>query len=310
MITSGNALSQILTTDIGVKQLQDPKDFVGLRLFPLFKTPHISGSYWLINDGAMVDATPSLARSPGAPFGRSQTKLAGDQYWAEIYGHEEDLGQEDLEKYASPRAAQEAVARRVHRVLLLGHELRVKALATSAPVSSAAVAIPWTNPVSDPLSDVAVVRQAIFVACAREPNVMTVPRTAFETLKAHPSIKALVKISTADARWPDLLAGVFDVERFAVARGTVNAANEGQPISLTEIWEDSVMLAYVDQTEDLRAPSFGRTFIVTDEDNPFGVKIEAFANDPNKALMVRASQITAEKLTALKCGYRLYGMLS
>jgi hypothetical protein len=128
-------------------------------------------------------------------------------------------------------------------------------------------------------------------------------------LKRHPKIQAIIKISDGDSRWPALLAALFDVDKFAVAKGAVNMANEGQAFSLSEVWAANVVLAHVDSTEDLQAPSFGRTFIVTDEESPDGISVETYDEEVISSLAVRALQHTAEKLTGAALGYRLYGVL-
>jgi hypothetical protein len=176
-------------------------------------------------------------------------------------------------------------------------------------VPSATVATPWTDVNSDPIGDVAAARQQIFNGSSMDANVMTAAWTVYEVLKRHPKIQAIIKISDGDSRWPALLAALFDVDKFAVAKGAVNMANEGQAFSLSQVWADNVMLAHVDTTEDLQAPSFGRTFIVTDEESPDGISVETYDEEVLSALGVRALQHTAEKLTGAMLGYRLYGVL-
>ena len=301
---------QPVLTKIAAKVLQNPEDFVGLSLFPLFPTPLMSSTYYVVDDAAMVTPPAGTLRSPGSAFSRSQTRLSDDIYSTESYGHEEVIPREENAKYARPGAAQEVASVRAERVILLGHEQRTAAEATSGAVPNAAVALGWKNPNSNPIGDVGAARQAIFAACALEANVMTVSRAVYETLKDHPVIKAMIKISSKDSRWRQLLAALFDVERFEVSKGVVNIANEGQAVSLSEIWADNVMLAHVDFTGDLMAPSFGRTFIVTDEETPDGVSVETYGEELIAAATVRASQQTAEKLTGPGCGFRLYGVMN
>jgi hypothetical protein len=276
-----NSTLQPVLTKIAVAMLQEPKDFVGLTLFPLFRTELLSSTYWVVDPAAMVTAQPNMPRSPGTPFARSLTKLGSDVYNTEQYAHEESMGREENAKYARPGAA----------------------------VPSAAVATAWTDVNSDPIGDVAAARQQIFNASSMDANVMTVAWTVYEVLKRHPKIQAIIKISDGDSRWPALLAALFDVDKFAVAKGAVNMANEGQAFSLSEVWAANVVLAHVDSTEDLQAPSFGRTFIVTDEESPDGISVETYDEEVISSLAVRALQHTAEKLTGAALGYRLYGVL-
>ena len=139
---------------------------------------------------------------------------------------------------------------------------------------------------------------------------MTVSRAVHETLKDHPVIKAMIKISSKDSRWRQLLAALFDVERFEVSKGVVNIANEGQADEPKRDLADNVMLAHVDFTGDLMAPASAARSSVTDEETPDGVSVETYGEELIAAATVRASQQTAEKLTGPGCGFRLYGVMN
>jgi hypothetical protein len=307
MITA-STLNPVLS-EIAIRMVQQPVDFVGLTLFPLFRTGLYTSQYYIVDDAAMVSAPPLVPRAPGAPFPRSLTKLSNDQYNTEQWAQEEPVGLEENAKYARPGAAMQVATRRLMRIILLGHEQRTMQQATGATVPNAAVAVPWTDAGSDPLGDTTAARKQIFGATGLQANVMTCPWTVFEALKQNQQIKDMIKISDKSSRWPELLAALFDVERFAVAKGVVNNANEGQAVSLSEVWADNVILAYVDMTEDLKSPSFGRTWIVEDERTPTGVTVEVYGDEGTKSGNVRALQQTAEKLTGPKCGFRLHGTL-
>jgi hypothetical protein len=303
---------QAVLTEIASKIIQSPTGFVGLGLFPLFRTTKPSSGYWVIDDTSFVDVHPTIIRAPGSSYARSITKLGSDKYNCELYGHEEPVGDEESQKYARPGAALEAATRRGMNIILLAHELRVHDLATSATVPSAVVAIPWNDPASDPLGDVNAARKGVFYGCLQEANVMTISRTVFDTLKHHPEIKDVIKISDNDARWPQLLAAYFDVDRLLVARGIVNTANEGQAVNLSEIWGEDVILAHVDDNPDgdLKTPSFGRTFAVVDEnEKPQGVKVSYYNQTKLKSTIVRADAWTDEKIAAPNGGFRLANVL-
>jgi hypothetical protein len=235
-------------------------------------------------------------------------KLADDTYQAEIYTHEEPVGKEEDKKYAQPGAASAAAMRRAQNIMLLNHEIRTFGIATSANVPSAAIVTPWNTADGDPVTDISVARQAVFESCGLEANVVTLPRSVFEALKKNPTIKAAIKISDKDTRWPELLAALFDVDRVIVARAIINNANEGQPLDVAEIWGASVIVAHVDDQpdlQDLQAPSFGRTFIVADEQKPLGVEVDTYVDQRISSVIIRAQQWTAEKLTGAKAGFHL-----
>jgi hypothetical protein len=192
----------------------------------------------------------------------------------------------------------------------MNHERRAFQMTTSAGVPSAVADIKWNDPASSPVADTKTARKAVFDGCGFDANVMVVSRTVYEVLKQHNEIKAAIKISSEDSRWPQLLAALFDVEQLVVAKAVINNAPEGQDADVSEIWDDSVVLAHVDLSEDLKAVSFGRTFIVADEENPSGVTVEAYRQEELKSTVVRARQMTDEKLTAPAAGFCLKDVLA
>jgi hypothetical protein len=306
------------------KVLQQAEGFAGAALAPYFFTKAPNGSYFILGDGSTIEEPPAIKRAPGSPFARSTTRLASDLYACELYGHEEPVGDPENKKYARPGAALAAATRRAEMIIMLGHEIRVQAMTTDASVPSAAIAVPWKDGASDPVGDVTTARNAIFGASALEANVIAMSRSVYEALKAHVAIKAAIKLSDSDARWPALLAALFDVDRLIVARAVVNNAQEGQAIQVSEIWAGSVVVAHVDTNEDFEAPSFLRTFMVVDkpeqaddletvtkqilspgEAEMEGVNVELYRQENISSTIVRAEQWTAEKLTAPGCGFVL-----
>lgn len=322
MITSSDL--QTTYPEFGILVAQDVPRFAGPVLFPLLPSKLIRSAYYLFANDQMVTAPPPLHRAPGAPFARTITKLSNDLFACEPYGLEEPVGREENQKYGSPGASAAAAARRLFNFMLLGMEQRVNTLCTGNAVPAAAVATPWTDPNSDPLGDVKAGREQIFYASAQEANVMTVSRDVYEVLKNNPQIKGMVKLSDGDARWPQLLAALFDVERFVVARGVVNQGNEGQANNLSLIWGDNVMLAHADTSADFKAPNFGRTFSFEEDLSDrevaklnslakdavaLGIRLSNYEEVKIASGVIRAEQITAEKITGAILGYRLHGVL-
>jgi hypothetical protein len=220
------------------------------------------------------------------------------------------VSDEENGKYARKGAAEEVATRRAETIILVNHELRVKAKATSADVPKASPAVKWDDAASNPMDDVKAARKAVFDGCGFDANVMVVGREVFEALKSNLAIKDRIKISDKDSRWPQLLGVLFDVEQFVVAKARVNLAQEGQALDMGLVWGDSVILAHVDTLEDFKAVSFGRTFIHGDEKNPLGVTVEVYRQENISSNVVRAEQMTDEKLTAPAAGFHLEDVLS
>lgn len=313
---------------IASKVLQQADGFAGAALAPYFFTAIPSGAYYVLGDGDMVEVPPAVKRAAGSPFARSSTRLASDNFNCELYGQEEPVSDSVNQKYARPGAALAVATRRAQMSIMLAHELRVQAMTTDPSVPNAPVLVPWLNAASNPVDDISTARTSIFNASALEANVIISSRMVYEALKAHPGIKGVIKLSDKDSRWPQLLAALFDVDRFVVARAVVNNAQQGQAIQVSQIWGGSVVVAHVDPSEDFEAPSFMRTFMVADrpdqeddletvakdllspsEAELEGVNVGLYRQENIKSTIVRAEQWTAEKLTAPGCGFVLQNVL-
>jgi hypothetical protein len=295
--------------EISARMDQDKANYAAPALFPFIFDRPIASAYHYVADGQMVAGAAITPRSPGTRFARLNTRLSTGNFAGEQYAIEESVGLEENQKYSSPEQAEAVAFRHTTNVILIGREARSAALATGPNVPTAAPAILWSDPNADPFSDVAVGRQAVFYGCGREANVMTAGRETFEVLKKWAMARGLIKISDSDARWPQLLAALFDVERFVVARAVSDLANDGQAPNPEQIWGDSVIIAYVDQLGDFHEPSFGRTFCADKKTN-LGVTLFGYLQTNIKAGIVRAEQTVAEVLTAPAAGFHFHNVLA
>ena len=141
-------------------------------------------------------------------------------------------------------------------------------------------------------------------------NTMVISRTVFEVLKQHPQIVEKIKYSQNAILTAQLIAAVFEVEQLLVAGGIENTAQEGQTITADFLWGKSVVLAHVEDTPDLMAPNFGRTFGWTGEVGQDGVLVESYRQDNIRSDVHRARQDVDEKIIGAKAGYHLSAVLS
>jgi len=111
-----------------------------------------------------------------------------------------------------------------------------------------------------------------------------------------------------------ILAAYFGVAEILVAEQVINSAAEGQAITPADIWEDDVLLALVDPSQDLMRPTFGRTFwwsqfaAGTQDDVP--LLVESYRDDSVASDIHRTRHFVDEKLVFPEAGYRLTNALS
>ncbi len=308
-MTSSATLNTVLTA-MAVKFMQDSKNFVGLRLFPLFLTGEQSASYYVLDEENMLNIPRNIQRAPRSAYSRGLMKISADTYNCREYGHEEPVDDRERKKYARSFDADASAMRRAMNILMVNHEVRVKDKATSGAVPTSSPSTKWDASGSDPMADIETARANIHKNTGMEANTMVVSRDVFNILKEHEIIADKIKYSERAIITPDILAAVFGVEQFLVAGTIENTAQEGQTITPNYIWGDSVVLAHVEDTADLMAPNFGRTFGWVGEVGTDGVVVETYRQDVIRSDVHRARQDVDEKIIGAKAGYHLSNVLT
>ena len=289
-----------------VRFMQDPKGFVGTRLFPLAKTEEQAATYYVFDAENTLLVPTNLRRAPGAPYARTTTRLSSDLYGTEERGIEVPVDDRVRKKYAKAISADRAAVMRGSSTIMINHEMRVRDKAYAAGVSHATVVTKWDQAGSNPITDVNVAKEFVFTQVGMDVNYMQVNRDTFNTLKEHPVIQEKIKYTRGGIGVAEeLLAAAFGVDQFVVAKSLQATNSEGQTLTPAAIWGDSVMLAVVNPSEDLEAPNFGRTFIWTAEVGPDGTAVESYRDDPVRSDIHRVRQDSDEKITGPACAYRL-----
>ena len=141
--------------------MQDPKSFVGLKLFPMFLTGEQAATYYVFDAENVLGVPTNIRRAPGAPYARTTTKLSSDLYGTQEYGVENPVDDRTRRKYAKAINADKAAVMKGSATIMINHELRVKAAVMAGGVSHAAVTTQWDLPNSNPVTDVNMAREFI-----------------------------------------------------------------------------------------------------------------------------------------------------
>jgi hypothetical protein len=118
----------------------------------------------------------------------------------------------------------------------------------------------WSDAGGDPLENVRASSQAVFEKCGKYPNKLFLSRQGLEVLKLAPGIVDRVKYTSPTVAM-ELIAALFGLDEIVVASAIKNTANEGAADSLSSIWPDSAVLAYVNPTPALKSMTFGKLFM-------------------------------------------------
>lgn len=119
----------------------------------------------------------------------------------------------------------------------------------------------WTDPTSDPKSDIDTAKEMIRRSIGRYPNTLVLGPNAGNALKNHPKIKEQFKYTSKDSVTADMLAAYFDVKKVVIGAAVYLPETVDDAALANDVWGDDAILAYVPETGDnFQVPSFGYTY--------------------------------------------------
>lgn len=123
---------------------------------------------------------------------------------------------------------------------------------------------------SDPVAQVDELKERMARSTARTPNVMVVGARTHRILRHNAEIMERIKYTQRGVISNELLASLFEVEQYIVARSVYNASAEGVEADYDFIADDNgMLLVHRAPTPALDTPSAGYTFAWTGLDSQF-----------------------------------------
>jgi len=287
-------------------------EYAAAALFPVFNAAVNAARFpvWLKDN--LLTVPIIKARAPGAPYERTDMVLDEDTYATYDYGIELPLDDRQKAIYASAFEADKGKVQRGTRILMLNKERRAYQLATGGSVPSSSPVTKWDAEDSDPIGDVKAVVEVIHDNCGMNPNIGIIPRDVFNVLTEHPKITEKFKYTRGGNVTAEILAAILGLDRIVVAGAVQNAAAEGQAISVSKLWGDSVVLAYSNATMDLESPTFGRTFAWAGYTGAKSgeIAVMSYREENPPATIHQLKHDVQEKIAAAACGYHLSNVLA
>lgn len=245
------------------------QEFVFQRIAPYADVP--ARNTRLLRFGKEGFRKLNTRRAPGSPILTVQYGYASDPV---------SLAQDALQALV-PVETQEEAARvpgvdlaqtsvqMVLDQLDLGHEidtatiLRNPANYGASNKLALAGAAQWTDPDSDPKSDIDEAKEAIRRQIGRYPNRMVLGANPGKALKNHPKIKEQFKYTSADSITEAMLARYFDLQEVVIGKGVYLPDGAADTDLATDIWGNDAILAYVPSAGNWMVPSFAYSYRLT-----------------------------------------------
>jgi hypothetical protein len=282
----------------------------GLRIAPVINTQLHSAAYYVYDTSNYTDVPTDIRRAPSTGFKRLTSKLSSDTFLAKDYGIEEPIDKMEIAMYGSVFSADRSGMERAVRVVAINHEIRVRNLARAVSQTSSPT-VKW-NAASNTtiVKDIQAAKGVIRSQIGTTPNLLTLPYNVYQALREAPEMKSYF-VNTDGVLTKTQLESVLEVE-IVVSGDLINTAAEGQTPVIGDIWSDEAFLSFSQQTADIKALNFARTFNWTalDGSGPAGISTFTYDQHEIDSRVVRARQYTDEKVVAPGAGYYFSDVLS
>lgn len=243
---------------------RSPKASVANVLFPIVQVGARAGR--ILSFGPDDFRLVSTARAPGSNTKRVQFGYSDEKYSLVDHRLEGAVPVELMQEAdAVPGIDLSSMAvRRVLNLMALEREYQASRLARDDTKYGAGNKVTlsgtsqWSNPASDPFTDINEGKEAIRAQTGEKPNVLTLGPKVLSALRSHPKI--LDRLSTASDRPPATIQQLQDLfELQQIVEGEAVYHDGGQ---FQDVWGKDAILAFTTPVsmQEMGSPNFGYTY--------------------------------------------------
>lgn len=243
-------------------------EYASQILFPTLRVGEQTNRYRIYPRKAFTPPPGGTVRAPGAKANEIEGawEWSEDSYFAEEHSLEEKVTPEERDE--NPEQNVDAdVTSDLTEMLLLERELAAVTLATTAAnyKSDHAVTLAGTDQLddyanSDPIGVFRTAIRTFHDNMLRLPNVAIIPWKVMSYLEDHPNIIARYQ-AQGGVITAEQIAAVLGLPRIVVPGGVYNSeVNPERTQSLSYMWGNNIIMAYVPPRPSTRTPAFGYEF--------------------------------------------------
>lgn len=301
-------------TNISVAYIQSQNNFIASKVFPVIPVDKKSDTYFTYtkNDWFRDEAQ---RRAPATESAGSGYGLSTASYNCDVWAFHKDVDDQTRANSDSPlnpdRDATQFVTSRM--LLRLEKQWAADYFVTGVWGTSTTPSALWSNySTSDPIEDIEAGKQTILTDTGFMPNTLVLGYPVFRQLKNHPDIVDRIKYTSSENITTAMLARLFEVDNVHVAMATNATNNEGETAAYSLVQGKHALLAYVNPSPGLLAPSAGYTFNWTGISGGLGTNIgvSRFRMPEIKADRIEAEMAWDNKLVATDLGYFLESVVA
>jgi len=259
--TAENMHVDALLTQIAINYR--PAGMIADMIFPLV-TVQKQSDYYPIFTRADVLRIENTARAPGTEANKITREVSSAAYYCDNYALKYPVTIEDKAN-ADPIFVQHLINGRVEFImdkLALDWENRIAAQVTNTSNvgSSAAVTSGWTDITnSDPLGDINNAIDNVKDSTGMSPNSIVFGEAAWRNFRRHADIRNIINGTNNGGGYANVqqVQDLLEIPNIMVGGAYKNTANEAQAESLSQIWNDNVLVYYSAERPSTDRPSFG-----------------------------------------------------
>lgn len=291
-----------------------PENFIADQIAPIVSVQKQHDLYYVWNKGDAFRPEDDK-RAPGTEANIITRGMSSESYFADNYALKDAIPWEDINNADQGFIFTERGARAeaLKDKLYLNWEYRVAMQVTSGSNvgSYSGVASSWathtTN--SDPLGSINTAIQNVEDATGYKPNSIVFGGMAWRNFRENAAVISRIYGSMRNKDKPrvatkEQVKAVFELERFLVGGAYYNTADEGQTLSLSQIWGDDVLVYYAPLQARRDKPSFMYSFR-WNKIRDLGMAAEIHMDTKKKADEVELGYYQDEKITASDLGFLL-----
>lgn len=262
----GDILVSRPLSNLSVAYIQDQMVYVASKFAPAVAVRLQGGKYFIYNkqDWNRIEARKRAAGSESAGSGWRLTQ--NGVYFCEKYSVHKDNVAEDYANAEAPiNVDQDATEWVTQQLLLLRERIFAETYFDTGIWGKDWVGTvdftQWDDASSNPVDDVEQAKDYIRKLTGKEPNTLVVGSTVHSRLKSNAEILDRMKITQDKVVTPALLAAMFEIDNYLVAKAVVDTANEGGTEAMDYVLNPKdALLAYIESSPGIKKPSAAYTF--------------------------------------------------
>jgi len=305
-------------TTASVAYLQDKANFIAMKVFPRVSVDDEAGIYYIFDKGDMYRDTAEIV-APGVEFPDSDFDVSSGTFLCEEYAAKHKVPRRNRNRDKARATSDVTITEFVTQKCLIKYERQFASeffttskWTGSTTGSDITPGTKWDAASSTPIEDVKLQARSIQAKTGFDPNILIVTPDVDGALKANADIRGSLGANERDVIPNSVMAILFEVDMYLVAKAVYNSAKKGATDVVGHIFGTAdALLLYATPSPNLLVPSAGYSVVNQPHGgNEFGVRIEKYWDDKTKAWHFDGSILADPVQVCADCGVYFDGCMT